>query len=100
MSVLHMIGPGARTWHPILTLVLIDKIKIFVSLSYSKTAFGVFMLYEKKHGALEMNNMSFIKINDEKGNKSIRSALIRKKQSSIYSVKFEKNFMQTAYPLK
>lgn len=48
MSVLHMIGPGARTWHPMLTLVLIDKIKIFVSLSYSKTAFGVFMLYEKK----------------------------------------------------
>lgn len=78
MSVLHMINPGARTWHPMLTLVLIDKIKIFVSLSYSKTAFGVFMLYEKKHGALEMNNMSFIKVNDEKGNNSIRSALIRK----------------------
>lgn len=98
-----MINPGARTWHPMLTLVLIDKIKIFVSLSYSKTAFGVFMLYEKKkHGALEMNNMSFIKVNDEKGNNSIRSALIRKKQSSIYiySVKFEKNVMQTAYPLK
>lgn len=40
--------PGAWTWHPMLTLVLIDKIKIFVSLSYSKTAFGVFMLYGKK----------------------------------------------------
>lgn len=48
-----------------------------------------------------MNNMSFIKVNDEKGNNSIRSALVRKnKVVLIYSVKFEKNVMQTAYPLK
>lgn len=63
----------------------------------------VYLCYMKKkqHGALEMNNMSFIKVNDEKGNNSIRSALIRKnKVVLIYSVKFEKNVMQTAYPLK
>lgn len=101
MSNLHMLGP--EHGHGILCSrwFSLTKLRYLCPLVIQKLHLVYLCYMEKKHGALEMNNMSFIKVNDEKGNNSIRSALIRKnKVVLIYSVEFEKNVMQTAYPLK